>query len=353
MESWEEELELDVSDIWTGGVGAAASAAAASLRRQKEDDDDDDDDLGFGGETQNAHEDVVMRDAAEDQKRQLQQQQQKSSVVVSQVSPSLVGTKKKNPQAEEDEEEEEEEDMRRASFISHQQVRLSLPFGAQQQNRSSTADDTAAFVSQTLPPSLGRQNCRNREDDRRAAASQVPPLSLGTRNRCTKEDNRAGAFVSQIPPPPPLTPLAPQSSLGTQNPSTTQDRRVSSVPSQDSSVPRKWWVDGNTSGGVAVRGELKRSSKIPGPAGDLRRGTTVDKGGGGIPSSPSKKGKHSCDDEFKRGPWLAALKALDVAEFDPVRYPVLKSTVSAIKASPSQAQVPNVCMSSLWLSSKS
>lgn len=345
MESWEEELELDVSDIWTGGVGAAASAAAASVRRQEEEDDDDDD-LGFGGETQNAQEDVVMRDAAEDQKRQLQQQRQKSSVVVSQVSPSLVGTQKKNPHAEE---EEEEEEKRRPCFISHQQVRLPLPFGAQQQNRSSTADDTAAFVSQTLHPSLGTQNCRNREDDRRAAASQVPPLSLGTRNRCTKEDSRAAAFVSQIPPPP----LAPQPSLGTQNPSTTQDRRVSSVPSQDSSVPRKWWGDGNTSGGVAVRGELKRSSKIPGPAGDLRRGTTVDKGGGGIPSSPSKKGKHYCDDEFKRGPWLAALKALDVAEFDPVRYPVLKSTVSTIKASPSQAQVPNVCMSSLWLSSKS
>ncbi|CAK9220454.1 unnamed protein product [Sphagnum jensenii] len=333
MESWEEELELDVSDIWTGGVGAAASAAAASVRRQKEEDDDDDD-LGFGGETQNAQEDVVMRDAAEDQKRQLQQQRQKSSVVVSQVSPSLVGTQKKNPHAE----EEEEEEKRRPCYISHQQVQLPLPLGAQQQNRSSTADDTAAFVSQTLHPSLGTQNCRNREDDRRAAASQVPPLSLGTRNRCTKEDSRAAAFVSQIPPPPPL---APQPSLGTQNPSTTQDRRVSSVPSQDSSVPRKWWGDGNTSGGVAVRGELKRSSKIPGPAGDLRRGRTVDKGGGGIPSSPSKKGKHSCDDEFKRGPWLAALKALDVAEFDPVRYPVLKSTVSTIKASPSQAQVPN------------
>jgi len=87
----------------------------------------------------------------------------------------------------------------------------------------------------------------------------------------------------------------------------------------------------------------KKKSRIPGPVGDL----LLQDDEGVFAVGAEGKGKavmsdrdDGDDEAFRSGAWLSALHSLNVEDFDPGRYAILRVTVSRIKASKIQ-QVQN------------
>lgn len=101
---------------------------------------------------------------------------------------------------------------------------------------------------------------------------------------------------------------------------------------------RKYFSHRGSSSG-AGEGASRKKPRIPGPVGELFRKDQASEGDvvDGDVNAAFGSGKDDLSDRiFRKGAWIRALHSLNVEEFDPARYAILKVTASSIGTSRAQ-----------------
>lgn len=292
MGSWEEELDLDLSDIF-GAVGESAQEAA-----QQRAEDDGADDLAF---------------------------------------PSQAAAPLASPPAQQ-------------GHSGNGITRLVTENGSTPSPKVDVADAPTQVASLTAEPFISRggsteplptHNLVSREGPN--SKQRLPPLP-------SFQAVVSHSIGSTIPiPTQNLASRANDSKQGLSQPEIPTSRNPNSrekAPQQGADIRKYFGYRGSSSGGDG--GGPSKKLRIPGPVGDLvlkeqcNDGDSIgvignDNGNGNAFSSRETEFN---DTIFRKGAWISALQSLDVDEFDPARYAILKVTASSIGSSRAQ-EVPH------------
>lgn len=333
MDDWEEELDLDVSDIWAA-AGEQPVAAAQ----------EDSDDLAFDSETRTRRESHFGLKSQEGgacaQERELQN--------------AVEGEETLWQEPEEDDLERTQRKILHSAPESHglsRQSETHLPKGAttasvlrerqkdapdgDEQTQLDSLNRVPLFHSLPLPsrtykardagpsfllakdPSVRQANVPHDDELTELETFKTDHgVPLPSRTRNAREDGNPSLLRSQR-------------HSGRQATERQHPRERVSISGETSQSPDIRLFFQRKEGAVEERG-AKRARKIPGPAGAIQQENSEESGSSG----PKHVGGHGalllkrgicCDEEFTKGPWLSALRNLNVEEFDPGNVSTLAS----------------------------